>query len=412
MRIQFICLTLAIVLLCPSASGQWVRTNGLDYDNVVALAVSGRNLLASTINCQNLCIGITYLSADTGKSWVWVGPSLDKSMVSSFAVLGTNLFAGTGGGSPGVYRSTDNGVSWTVVDSIVHASCFAVSGSILFAASGPRVFVSADTGRSWIEADSGLTNGVRSLVVSKTYLFAGTAGSGVFLSTNNGTSWAPTNSGLTHRNIWSLAVYGTNLFAVTDSGGFLSTNRGTTWTLVDSGLTNANMIVLCPGNSETNIIKSIGSRSLRSVIFSSTDDGTSWTEVDSGLYGFVTCLAADATDVYAGTYNGVWLRPLSELFTSVQASTVPIPTSFELCQNYPNPFNPTTTIKYELPKAAHVILTVFDILGREVSVLLNDRRSAGVYEFKFDGTNLASGVYLYRLHAGNFVQTKKMLILK
>ena len=88
------------------------------------------------------------------------------------------------------------------------------------------------------------------------------------------------------------------------------------------------------------------------------------------------------------------------------------PQQFSLGQNYPNPFNPSTTIKYELPKATRVNLSVFDILGREVSVLVNERMDAGVYEVKFDGSNLASGVYFYRLQAGDFVQSKRLLILK
>jgi hypothetical protein len=83
-----------------------------------------------------------------------------------------------------------------------------------------------------------------------------------------------------------------------------------------------------------------------------------------------------------------------------------------LIQSYHNPFNPSTTIKYELPKSSAVRLSVFDILGREVSVLVNERRVAGVYQVKFDGSNLASGVYFYRLQAGDFVQTKRLLLLK
>jgi len=83
-----------------------------------------------------------------------------------------------------------------------------------------------------------------------------------------------------------------------------------------------------------------------------------------------------------------------------------------LQQNYPNPFNPNTTIKYELPKSSVVKLSVYDMLGREISVLINDRRDAGVHEVKFDGSNLASGVYVYRLTAGDFVQSKKLVILK
>ena len=86
-----------------------------------------------------------------------------------------------------------------------------------------------------------------------------------------------------------------------------------------------------------------------------------------------------------------------------------LPAAVGLEQNYPNPFNPSTTIKYALPQSAMVRLSVYDMLGREVSVLVNERRDAGVHEVKFDGSNLASGVYFYRLKAGEFVQTKKLL---
>jgi hypothetical protein len=89
-----------------------------------------------------------------------------------------------------------------------------------------------------------------------------------------------------------------------------------------------------------------------------------------------------------------------------------LPTEYSLMQNYPNPFNPSTVIKFKLPKASDVRLCVYDMLGREVSVLVSDRRAAGVHEVKFDGTNLASGVYLYRLRAGDFIQAKKLLILR
>jgi hypothetical protein len=85
---------------------------------------------------------------------------------------------------------------------------------------------------------------------------------------------------------------------------------------------------------------------------------------------------------------------------------------FALGQNYPNPFNPTTTITYQLPKSSEVKLTVYDILGREVSVLVNERKNAGMYEAKLDGSRLSSGVYFYRLQAGSFVEAKKLLLLR
>jgi predicted GH43/DUF377 family glycosyl hydrolase len=89
-----------------------------------------------------------------------------------------------------------------------------------------------------------------------------------------------------------------------------------------------------------------------------------------------------------------------------------IPGAFLLAQNYPNPFNPSTTIKYELPKASHVSLTVYDVLGRQVSVLVNEKKDAGVHEVKFDGSELASGVYFYRIQAGDYVATKKLVLMK
>jgi hypothetical protein len=89
-----------------------------------------------------------------------------------------------------------------------------------------------------------------------------------------------------------------------------------------------------------------------------------------------------------------------------------VPREFVLAQNYPNPFNPSTTIRYELPHASRVSLKVYNTLGLEVATLVNETKPAGVYTAQFDAANLASGVYFYRLQAGNFVVTKKLILLR
>ncbi|MGV8017037.1 MAG: T9SS type A sorting domain-containing protein [Ignavibacteria bacterium] len=90
-----------------------------------------------------------------------------------------------------------------------------------------------------------------------------------------------------------------------------------------------------------------------------------------------------------------------------------IPTSFELHQNYPNPFNPTTKIAFDLPKDAKVKLVIYDILGREIKTLIhNEFRTAGKYITEFNGSNLASGVYFYRLQTNDYVSVKKMVLIK
>jgi hypothetical protein len=89
-----------------------------------------------------------------------------------------------------------------------------------------------------------------------------------------------------------------------------------------------------------------------------------------------------------------------------------LPTSFALHQNYPNPFNPTTTIRYELPVRTHVSLRVYNVLGEEVAIIVEDVGEAGYKSAQFDASGLTSGMYLYRLRAGDFTRTRKMMLLK
>ena len=89
-----------------------------------------------------------------------------------------------------------------------------------------------------------------------------------------------------------------------------------------------------------------------------------------------------------------------------------VPKSFELKQNYPNPFNPSTTIEYELPQTSRVKLTIYNVLGQKVATLVDAEQVPGNYRVKFNGQNLAAGIYFYRLQAGNFVQNRKMILIK
>jgi len=98
--------------------------------------------------------------------------------------------------------------------------------------------------------------------------------------------------------------------------------------------------------------------------------------------------------------------------TGVTASADALPTKYSLGQNYPNPFNPSTQISYNVPARSHVTLTVFNILGVKVATLVDADKAAGKYNVVFDASNLTSGVYFYRLQSGNFLQTKKMVLLK
>jgi hypothetical protein len=127
---------------------------------------------------------------------------------------------------------------------------------------------------------------------------------------------------------------------------------------------------------------------------------------------YIQTLYINNNYIYAGTTgNDAWKRPIPDL-VGITINNNTIPQKYSLNQNYPNPFNPKTVIGYDLPKAGYVKLTVFDLLGREVAVLVNGQQSAGTFRAEWDGSNNSSGIYYYKLTSGNFTQTNKMVLVK
>jgi hypothetical protein len=123
--------------------------------------------------------------------------------------------------------------------------------------------------------------------------------------------------------------------------------------------------------------------------------------------------------VYARiTQTGVYAAFTNQIVTDIEEEHgAVLPYRFELSQNYPNPFNPVTTIEYSLPKRALVTIEVYNVLGQRMRTLVDEYKPAGSYTTSWDGTDVsgksaATGVYIYRFQAGNYIQTKKMLLLK
>jgi hypothetical protein len=419
MRTQAICLALVIVLLWPTVSAQWVQTGFPDSNGVSCWAVSDTYLFAGTNNGWGT--GGLFVSSNKGLSWIEVMNSLTWKGISAIAILSgaagdTIVLAGTGFG--GVCRSSNNGTSWIEVNSGLPSNkwvtSFAVSGKNVFMGLYyGGVFLSADNGTSWTEAGLSDKN-ASALVVTPdgANVFAGTEGS-IFRSTDNCTSWSEVNSGLPDvGTVYCFVTIrdasgGLNLFAGTWGGVFLSTNNGSSWT--GTGLSSKPVNTVVVGG--TNIFAG----SWTGGVFLSTDNGTNWTPTgltNKAIRSLVVIHdSTGGATLLAGTDDGVWRRPLSEMITDVETSGS-LPTSFQLFQNHPNPFNPSTTIGFALPKSSVVKLSVHDMLGREVSVLVNERREAGVHEVKFQELGLSSGVYFYRLQSGDFVQSKKLVFLR
>lgn len=145
----------------------------------------------------------------------------------------------------------------------------------------------------------------------------------------------------------------------------------------------------------------------------STDGGSEF--VDIFRKGGVTLATAQSTTLPFGpTSASQWKTFVYPLSSIIPRSNVPhiFPATYQLYQNYPNPFNARTKIKFEIPHTVFVALKIYDITGREIKTLLSETKNANSYICEFDGTNFASGVYFYQLKAGNFILTKKMVLIK
>jgi photosystem II stability/assembly factor-like uncharacterized protein len=399
---------LQVFMFCNVTSqAQWVQTSGANGSTIRGFAINGAGIFG--------CYTARYDSAgvirssDYGSNWSNVSTGLPQREIDFIFATGSNLFAAEN--DAGVYRSTDNGASWTSSGiAVAYIYRMAAIGANLFAGDANNgILTSTDNGTNWTTVNNGLTNTqIRALFVTGSSILAGTRGGGLFQSTNNGANWTAMNSGL-NKYVYAIEKIGSNLFAGTGNAGvFLSTNNGASWTAVNNGLPIANPIYALVVSGTNLFAGTYGGG-----IYLSTNNGSNWAEVNTGLtYKGIQALMISGSYIYAGAdLSGVWRRPLSEMITGVERSSE-LPAEFKLSQNYPNPWNPSTIIKYTIPKTSRVILKLYDITGKVIKTLVNEEKTAGNYELTIKAGNLPSGVYFYRIQAGSFVQTKKMILIK
>jgi len=168
------------------------------------------------------------------------------------------------------------------------------------------------------------------------------------------------------------------------------------------------------GNDTSSQIDWIGSwqNRGRGVLLRSNDGGENWSVIVGDLPARLTAIHFKDGYGWAVGENGLILRTGDGSTWIDEKNKLVYPSKFELFQNYPNPFNPSTTIKYALAKSEHVIITVYNTLGQKIESLLDKPMPTGHYQINFNGQDLPSGVYYYRMEAGEYIQTYKMLLVK
>jgi photosystem II stability/assembly factor-like uncharacterized protein len=357
-----------------------------------------------------------------------------------------------------LYRTTDGGENWKEIENLN----IAFNGYITLFSTEPDFFYITTSGNAAYTNDGGIT--WNNLNLSTTFLEI------YFLDSKNGIagdgySWITSDGGKTWNRkgelSWPRGFYfhahelgwavGYSPFA-TDVGYIAkTTDGGTSWKYQDSAFggmvdylgvefldslkgfaVGGSAGKTIDGGNNWQTIPGVGGYdvgflddrngwiSSAGQIFRTNDGGETWeTQLDTVKnFSFKKIIilkkdkVAYVLGVNPGNNNATLLRADLSNITGVEENKQAIPEKYNLAQNYPNPFNPTTSIEYQVSRLEMVTLKIYDILGNEIATLVNETKLPGTYKVNFNGNQLASGVYIYRIQAGRFSNIKKLILMK
>lgn len=378
------------------------------------------NTLHGVVFYGNTSVGVAVgeqgriLKTDDGGYFWWNVNLTIGTFFNPVRFLSQNIIF-TGGYLGYMAKSTDAGETWSQVNSPTTMQINGIS------------FINENTG--FITGYSGLlmktVNGGLNWSISwlpytmlDIYMFdANTgivcgSGGNIMKTTNGGANWTPRYSNPPQSfDLNGIAFLNASTGIIVGNSGTIlkSTNAGNTWRVADTLHLTYNSLfrVAYPSADRITCVGGAGT------VLTSTDGGSTWTQQYSGttaiLYGIHF---RDANNGCAVGEGGVIITTTNGGSVFVNQIGSEVPEKYSLSQNFPNPFNPKTIIKFRIKDTKFVSLKVYDMLGKEISTMVSEKLKAGEYQTEFNGSNLNSGVYFYKLSTDNYTETRKMLLVK
>lgn len=359
-----------------------------------------------------------YRTDDNGNNWIKLtgtNDTINYCTVWSMCEKNGDIYASTFlQFNTTIYKTTNKGATWKrsgfgLPANLTFIKGLATSGNNVVAGTDEGVYYSPDDGKNWYQAN-GPNQFIESMASSGNYVYAAVpSGAGVYRSVDHGVTWTVSlQSTVDYVEVAAIDNY---VFAGSFfDGSRYTSNYGSSWFISSGFPSDASVFVL--GTVGDGIVLA-GTDLSPNWIYVSYNNGGFFSPYSEGLFenASVEAFTVSDTFMFAGTdYNGVWRR-LRPGVVNMETQT-DIPQSYYLAQNYPNPFNPSTTIKYSLPEESFVTLKIYNLLGEEIATLVNTEQTIGNYEIEFDASTQSSGIYLFRIQTGDFIKTKKMILLR
>jgi hypothetical protein len=451
-----------VLIAIQSAYSQWLPINTCAAPNHTVYSVSAvdSNVVWAVLDTLFLPVPVPssfapkfIRTSDGGANWVCgtittASGTLQANYIIDVCALDANtawVTTTNRAGDGGIYKTTNGGETWALqLENWSWRWVYFFDASNGVAGSGAEAFMpglmvtTSDGGATWVAAES-------SPVFTVNEGSSGSSGSGskdaygdtvwsvtnrgrVCRSTDRGRNWTVYQTSLgRNASLNSIAFNdGRNGIVVSsaDSLGTFAPNRvarttngGLTWTtLAPPTASRALSITHVPGTYGVFVLvgANVAGGGPPGSTYS-TDFGTTWTQIDT-VVGYRSVAFSGPNKGWTGGFTNVFpggmYRWIGTALTAVEESASLKPDRFLLMQNYPNPFNPATVIRYSLPVTSYTTLKIYNVLGQEVETLVNEVKSPGSNEVTWDARGMVSGVYFYRLAAGTFVETKKLVLLK
>lgn len=399
--------TLSLTQFCFA---QWVSQSSGTVNDLNDISFADAQI-ESVVGNQGTILRTT----NGGKDWI---EQSSGTHLSLFGISLINADIGIAVGADGIIlKTTNGGTNWIVQSSGVTDYLYDVSfideNTGMAVGQNGTILKTTDGGLNWNIPNNSILdqlNGI-SLIDENNALAVCSLGP-IFKTTDGGQKWSY-QPAYDLYSLYSVCFVDTNnAFAVGQffhgyyGGVFMSTtDGGQNWLLqspTNDGLRGVSFITPYTGIA------------VGGTILKTSDGGLNWTTQISGTTNLLTSVAfIDSDYATAVGREGTILRTTNggAVFIKEERSDE-MPAKYFLSNNYPNPFNPSTKIRYSIPHSSLVQIRIYDILGYELETLVNENKPAGTYELTWNAANLPSGVYFYQIKAGDFIQTRKMILLK